>query len=206
MKKITSLLLLSLFCSVLAAQGIGECFIRITREQQKHFNENPETVFVAFRFAEGGSIDSTSVTIVRGINPQYDSIAKTVLFESPKVYGRRVRSDECIIIPIKFAIQSADKNVSDYIYSETGSVNLEEYIDPYFLANQYLDSGNYELAAKYLKESLARGFDFYQNAETHYLLYRCLTRLNEPEEACIYLEEAKNFDSRYKKAWKKNCK
>ncbi len=189
----------------------GSCDLFIPDTLKKFWEENlGEYVILVIKLGEDGDIEKERINILQHMTTKKDSMAVNLILNTPpKLFNidpEKYRNEKnCHTIAIRFGEQSIGLeydilNLDNYLYDQLSSNDIENIE----LGKEFFENKLYTSALKYFQIALSNGH--YQNAELHYLMYQCLTELGKPESACIYLEEAKNFDSRYKNVWRKNCK
>ncbi len=192
-------------------ESSANCNPFIPEKLKKFWVENfNEYVILVIEIDEKGDVERESISFLQHVTMQEDSVAVNLVMNTPpklfKIDPQEQRSeDDCHLIAVRIGPQSIGLqydilNLDNYLFEHFSSDEFESIE----VGKEYFLNGEYNSALKYYKIALSNGN--YQNAEIHYLIYQCLVKLERPFDACIYLEEAKNFDSSYKKEWKKNCK
>ncbi len=214
MRYITLLLFLFLAVQLKGQDGIepsANCNPFIPDTLKKFWDENfNDYVILVIKIDEKGDVETKSINILQHVTKQKDSMAvNLVLNTPPKLFNinpqeERIEND-CHVIAVRIGqpsigLQYDILNLDNYLFEQYSSNDFESIE----VGKEFFLNGEYNSALKYYQIALSNGN--YQNAEVHYLIYQCLIKLDRPFDACIYLEEAKNFDSSYKKEWKKNCK
>lgn len=189
----------------------GSCNRFIPDTLKEFWEENfGEYVILVIKLGGDGNIEKESINILQRMTKEKDSMAVDLILNTPpKLFNidpEEYRNEKnCHTIAIRFGQQSIGLeydilNLDNFLYDQLSNNDIENIE----IGKEFFQNKQYTSALKYFQIALSNGH--YQNAEIHYLTYQCLVELGKPEEACMYLEEAKNFNSSYKKEWKNNCK